>query len=71
MGTYEGCTVETTDAENRIPLPNGNSYAMEAIMEAMVQVRLLEKSREQSIVLTKLDEAYLWLKELETAGRKQ
>ena len=39
-------------------------------MDAMVEVRNLDKSREQSIVLTKLDEAYLWLKELETAGTK-
>ena len=67
MGTYEGCTVETTLAEERIPLPNGNNYSMEAIMDALVEVRNLEKSREQSMVLTKLDEAYLWLKDLEKA----
>lgn len=57
-------------SEIRKPFANGNSYAMEAIMDAMVEVRALEKSREQSIVLTKLDEAYLWLKELETAWIK-
>lgn len=51
----------------REPLPNGNSFAMESIMDALVEVRSLEKSREQSLVITKLDEAYLWLKELETA----
>ena len=56
--------------EIRTPLSNGNSYAMESIMDSMVEVRSLEKSREQSIVLTKLDEAYLWLKELETAWTK-
>ena len=67
MGTYEGCTVETTLAEERITLPNGNSYCMEAIMDALVEVRNLEKSREQIMVLTKLDEAYLWLKDLEKA----
>jgi|GEM_PF-4692308 len=58
-------------SEIRTQLANGNSYAMEAIMDAMVEVRNIEKSREQSLVLTKLDEAYLWLKELETAGVKQ
>lgn len=57
--------------EPRPDLANGNSHAMEAIMDAIVEVRALTKSREQSIVLTKLDEAYLWLKELETAGIKE
>lgn len=55
----------------RPDLTNGNSHAMEAIMDALVEVREIEKSREQSIVLTKLDEAYLWLKELETAWIKK
>ena len=43
---------------------------MEAIMDALVEVRNLEESREQSMVLTKLDEAYLWLKDLEKAWKK-
>ena len=51
--------------ETREPLPNGNSYAMEAIMDAMVEVSKREPSRVQSIVMTKLEEAKLWLGEID------
>ena len=44
---------------------------MEAIIDAKNAVNELPNSREKSLVLTKLDEAYLWLKELETAGTKE
>lgn len=43
---------------------------MEAIIDAINSVKLLPNSREKSLVSTKLDEAYLWLKELENAGAK-
>lgn len=42
-----------------------------AICDAKNLVNELPNSREKSMVLTKLDEAYLWLKELETAWVKE
>jgi hypothetical protein len=36
-----------------------------AIQEAIIQVNKLENSREKSLILTKLQEAGLWLYELE------
>lgn len=46
------------------------SPQMEAIIDAINSIKLLTNSREKSLVLTKLEEAYLWLKELENAGAK-
>ena len=35
-------------------------YIIDAIREARVTAQMLPKSREAAMVLTKLDEAYLW-----------
>lgn len=43
------------------------SPQMESIIDSINLVRILSDSREKSIILTKLDEAYLRLKELETS----
>ena len=51
--------------DEREPLPNGNSYAMESIICAMNEVKNREPSRITSIVITKLEEAKLWLRELD------
>lgn len=39
---------------------------MEFILNAIESFKELENSREKALVLTKLDEARLWLKELES-----
>lgn len=44
------------------PVQNGTAAVQAAITAAKVKAAELPRSREQALVLTKLDEAELWLK---------
>jgi len=51
----------------------GNEYSntIAEILSAIVEAKTLPRSREASLVVTKLEEAYLWAKEAEAGNLKE